>query len=215
MFICCKHDYKMIKCNRKGNNMTKAEIINIANQNNGYIYSKIVKEYKIQTENIVRLVKEGKLTKLDRGIYITDEGIEDEFFINSIKYSRIVYSGETALFLNNLSNKQFPIKEFTIPYSTCVPKINGYNVKYSRKETFNLGIENIDTPFGNKVRCYNKERCLCDLFIRPDYYDYETRIFAINEYKNKYLDFKKLYEYANILGVYEKVSNVFEVIGWN
>ena len=37
-------------------------------------------------------------------------------------------------------------------------------------------------------------------------------IFAINEYKNKYLDFKKLYEYAKILKVFEQVSNVFEVI---
>ena len=195
--------------------MKKEEIIDIANKNNGYIYSKIVKDNQIQTETIRRLVKDGKLEKVDRGIYITNEGVEDEFFINYIKYSRIVYSGETALFLNNLSNKQSPIREFTIPYGTCVPKIKGYSVKYSRKESFELGVEMIETPFSNKVRCYNKERCICDLFIRPDYYDYETRIYAINEYKNKYLNFKKLYEYAKILGVYDKVSNVFEVIGWN
>ena len=195
--------------------MKKEEIIDIANKNNGYIYSKIVKDNQIQTETIRRLVKDGKLEKVDRGIYITNEGVEDEFFINCIKYSRIVYSGETALFLNNLSNKQSPIREFTIPYGTCVPKIKSYSVKYSRKESFELGVEMIETPFSNKVRCYNKERCICDLFIRPDYYDYETRIYAINEYKNKYLSFKKLYEYAKILGVYDKVSNVFEVIGWN
>ena len=154
--------------------MTQKQIIDIANQNNGYLYSKLVKENQIQTESIVRLVKSGKLTKVDRGIYITEEGIEDEFFINSIKYSRIVYSKELALFLNNISNKQSTIREFTIPYGTNVPKIEGYNVKYDRKDSFDLGVEEIETPFGNKVRSYNKERCICDLFVRPDYYDLKT-----------------------------------------
>ena len=194
--------------------MMKNEIIKIANENNGYLYSKIIKENRIKTANIGRLEKEGYLNKISRGIYITNQGVEDELFINSLKYSRIVYSGETALFLNNLSNKQTYIKEFTIPYGTCIPKIEGFNIKYSRKESFNLGIIEIETHFGNIVKSYDKERCICDLFIRPDYYDYEDRIFAINEYKNKYLDFKKLYDYAKKLGIFEKVSNVFEVIGW-
>ncbi len=194
--------------------MSKETIIKIANENNGYLYSKIIKENKIQTASIGRLEKEGHLNKITRGIYITEQGVEDELFINSIKYKRIVYSGETALYLNGLSNKQSPIKEFTIPYGTCTPSIDGYIVKYSRKNTFALGITEINTSFGNPVRTYDKERCICDLFIRPDDYDYEDRIYAINEYKNKYLNFKKLYKYAKSLGVYEKVSNVFEIIGW-
>lgn len=194
--------------------MSKEEIIGIANDNNGYLYSKIMKEFGMQTSVIGRLEKEGLLTKVARGIYITDRGVEDEFFINSVKYSKIVYSGETALFLNGLSNKRSTIKEFTIPYGTNTPQINGYEVKYSRKNTFALGITELETPFGNAVRAYDKERCICDLFIRPNHYDYEDRVYAINEYKDKYLDFKKLYDYAKKLGVYEEVSNVFEVIGW-
>lgn len=194
--------------------MMKQEAMRIANENNGYLYSKLIKENAIKTAIIGRLVEEGLLTKVDRGVYITDQGVEDEFFINSIKYSRIVYSGETALFLNDLSNKQSPIKEFTIPYGTSTPQIAGYEVRYSRKSTFALGITELETPFGNNVRSYDKERCICDLFMRPDYYDYEDRVYAINEYKNKYLDFKKLYDYAKKLDVYEEVSNVFEVIGW-
>ncbi len=195
--------------------MNKQEVLNIANENNGYIFSDIVKKNNIPTSLITRLVKNGQLEKIDRGIYISKNGVEDELFINSIKYSRIVYSGETALFLNGLSNKQTPIYEYSIPYGTNKPFIEGYKVRYSRKKTFYLGIIEIETPFGNKVRSYDKERCICDLFVHMDDFDYEDRVFAINEYKNKYLDFKKLYDYANKLGVYEKVSNVFEVIGWN
>lgn len=194
--------------------MNKQDVLDIANENNGYLYSKLIKEYNIPTMIITRLVNDGLLTKVERGIYITDIGIEDELFIYSIKYSRIIYSGETALFLNGLSNKQEPIYEFTIPFGTNTPKISGYNVRYSRKNT-ELGLCYVKTDFGNIVRSYDKERCICDLFIRPDYYDYEDRVFAIKEYASKYLDFKKLYEYAKILEVYENVRNVFEVIGWN
>jgi predicted transcriptional regulator of viral defense system len=195
--------------------MTKQDVVDIANKNNGYLYSKVIKENDIPTSYIVRLVKEGVLAKVARGVYVSEAGVEDELFINSIKYNRIIYSGETALFLNGLSNKQTFSREFSIPFGTHVPVINGYAVKYSRKKTFSLGSTEVKTPFGNKVRCYDKERCICDLFIRPDDYDYEDRVYAINEYKSKYLDFKKLYEYARQLGVYQKVQNVFEVIGWN
>ena len=117
------------------------------------------------------------------------------------------------LYLNNLSNRQFTGYYVTFPYGTNLPKINNFVVEQTRKKTYDLGIEYIETPYGNKVRCYNKERCICDLFINE--YDFEDKIYAINEYKNNYLDFEKLYDYANQLGILEKVKNIFEVIGWN
>lgn len=195
--------------------MKKNEILNIANQNNGYIYSDIIKKYNIPTISITRMVNDGILKRVDRGIYISDLGVVDDLFIYSIKYSRIVYSGETSLFLNGLSNKQCPIYEFTIPYGTNAPKIDGFNIKYDRTDNFNLGISKIKTPFGSIVRAYDKERCICDLFLRSDYYDYEDRVYAINVYTKHYLNYKKLYSYAKKLNVYEEVKNVFEVIGWN
>lgn len=195
--------------------MTKEDVINIANDNNGYIYSKLIKEHNIPTMLLTRLCREEALERVDRGIYITESGVEDELFINSIKYSRIIYSGETALFLNGLSNKQEPIYEFSIPYGTNAPRIEGYNIRYSRSTSFEIGITEIATSFGNKVRTYDKERCICDLFVRPEHYDYEDRNFAIKEYANNYLNFKKLYSYAKKLNVYDEVKNVFEVIGWN
>lgn len=195
--------------------MNKYDVLKIANDNNGYIYSQIIKKYNIPTILLTRLTREGLLTKLDRGIYISDNGVEDKLFIYSIKYSKIVYSGETALFLNELSNKQTPCLEFTIPFGTHVPKINGFNVKHTRTCNFELGLTFVKTQFGNKVRSYDMERCICDLFIRPDYYEYEDRVFAIREYANNFLNFKKLYDYAKKLNVYDEVRNVFEVIGWS
>jgi len=195
--------------------MKLEDIIKIANQNNGYLTPELIKKNSIYTSYIHRLVVSGELFKVERGIYITKQGIEDEYYINNLKYSNIVYSGDTAIFLNGLSNKQSPEKEVSIAREMNTPNLVGYTIKQSRKDTFYLGITMVETPFGNKVRCYDKERCICDLFIRPDNYDYEDRVYAINTYKNEYLNFDKLYNYADKLGVLEKVKSVFEVIAWN
>ena len=191
------------------------DIIKLANQNNGYLTPDLIKENDIYTAYIYRLVKSGELFKVERGIYITKQGVEDEFYINNLKYTNIVYSGDTAIFLNGLSNKQSPEREVSIAREMNTPKLVGYSIKQTRKDSFHLGITMVETPFGNKVRCYDKERCICDLFIRPDNYDYEDRIYAINTYKNEYLNLDKLYSYANKLGVLDIVKSVFEVVAWN
>ena len=78
--------------------------------------------------------------------------------------------------------------------------------------SFDLGVEEIDTPFGNKVRRKHKKDVsviyLSDLIIMI----YRLVIFAINEYKNKYLRLKNYMNTLKILKVFEQVSNVFEMI---
>ncbi len=194
--------------------MNKSEIIKIANENNGYLYAELIKNNNIHTVYLTQLVKEGLLTRVARGIYITDQGVEDQLFIYSLTYHKMIYSGETALFLNNLSNRQTVNYEATMPYGTNIPKIKGVKIRQSRKKTFLLGVTDVQTSFGNYVKTYDKERCICNLFMQNDY-DYESVIYAINEYKDNYLNIKKLYEYAKVLNVYEKVRNVFELIRCN
>lgn len=194
--------------------MNKLEIIKIANENNGYIYSELIKKYNIATAYLTQLVKEGLLSRVARGIYITSQGVEDQLFIYSLTYHKMIYTGETALFLNNLSNKQIVNYEATMPYGTNIPKIKGVKIRQSRKKTLLLGVTEVQTSFGNYVKAYDKERCICDLFKRNDY-DYESVVHAINEYKDYYLNIKKLYEYAKELKVYEKVRTIFDIIGWD
>ncbi len=58
-----------------------------------------------------------------------------------------------------------------------------------------------------KEQYYDKERCICELFSRQNFYDHEN--------DKNYLKLKKLYEYAKILNIYTELRNVFEAIGWN
>lgn len=53
---------------------------------------------------MAKFVKEGKLEKVNRGVYISAGTIEDEMYYMQYKYPKIIYSHETALFLHGLTD---------------------------------------------------------------------------------------------------------------
>ncbi len=195
--------------------MNKDDVIYLAEQHNGYLYSKTLKEHEIPSVYLTRLAREKRLEKAFKGIYVTPDTVVDPYYVLSLKYPHIVYSGESALFLNGLSSKQSVDMEITVPYGVNVPKIDGAKIIVSRKKTVDLGVVVLETPFGNDVKAYDKERSICDLFMRKDHYDAEDMNYAIMEYARHHLDLEKLYSYAKQLNVYGKVKNVFEIISWN
>ncbi len=49
-----------------------------------------------------KFVDKGLITKLERGIYIKSDAFEDEFLVLQSRYSKGIFSDETALFLLGL-----------------------------------------------------------------------------------------------------------------
>jgi len=190
------------------------KIIEICDNNNGYITSKQTRENKIPSIYLSRMVKNGLLKRVGTGIYLKKGQLEDEFYIYYLMYPSLIFYRETALYLNGLSNNMISNYYAILPYESSVPQNTILKIYRTRKETIDIGTTLIETPYGNKCKCYDKERCICDLFIYDDF-DYEEKAFAINLYKEKYLNKEKLYSYAKKLGVFKEVFNVFEVIIWN
>lgn len=193
--------------------MHEKNIIDLATNNNGYILYSMLVENKIPTIYLSRMVEKEILEKVSVGIYITKDTIRDDFYINSLKYSRMVYSRKTALYLNNLTNRQFVEYQANFPYNYNVSNVKGIKCHLVRNMKYELGVTLVETPFGNKVKCYDRERCICDLFIYNDFTEEEIA-YAINEYVNVYLNYEKIYKYAKILGIYEKIKNVIGVLTW-
>lgn len=197
-----------------GDATMKDKILEICDNNNGYITNKIAKDNNIPSIYLSRMVKNNLLKRVAAGIYLKKECIEDEFYIYYLSYSNIVFYRETALYLNGLSNNLLSDYFAILPYECSIPVNANIKIKRTRKETFDIGVTLVDTPYGNKCKCYDKERCICDLFIYDDF-EYEEKAYAINTYKEKYFNKDKLYSYAKKLGVFKEVFNVFEVIVWN
>lgn len=171
---------------------------------NGFIPLKIAKERGIHRDVLERLVKEKKLEKEAPGYYILYGKLVDEFFILSQKYTKGVFSHETALYLYDYTDETPESSHMTFPKGYHHnQKFNDYAIRphFSPKEKYSIGLSTILTINQNPVRVYDRERTLCDMW-NPRYSpDTFTKIEALKRYvKDPEKDLSTLSDYINVLG---------------
>lgn len=183
-------------------------------ESGGIITSAYCRENNIPTVYLSRLAKEGKLFRVQKGIYIIEDGDFDEYYFFQYQYGKAIFSYETALFLLGVTDK--------IPWRIDVTVYNGYkfnekqdtlNINYVKKSIYNLGIIQKKTMFGNIVNVYSYERILCDFISNKEKMDTEVYVKLIRSYsKYKDKDIHSLYEIARKMGIEDKVKEVMEVV---
>lgn len=185
-------------------------IINYMKINNGYITNKAVKALGVPTIYLTRMAESKQINKVDRGIYVLPTIFEDELYTYYLKYQKIIYTGNTALVLNGMSNRSLSNIEANVTYNYNTHRITEINVYRVNETIYNLGKVFIETEFGNHVPSYDKERVLCDIFIH-DNLDNEALNYAIKTARSKKIDYEKLFDYAIKLNVYEKIKLLLEI----
>lgn len=180
--------------------------------NNGYVTSKLISELGIHRMYLNIMKEKGIIEKVGNGIYIDSNKIEDNYFVFSLELPNIIYSHMTALYFHGLSIKVPDDKfDITVPNNYFNYKLKNHNVFYVDKEVYSLGLTEVETPFGNKVRVYDIERCICDVIRSKNRMDSEHVKYSIREYiKSKDKDLVKLSKYADKIGVKEEVMNLLE-----
>jgi predicted transcriptional regulator of viral defense system len=181
--------------------------------NNGYVTSKELSNFGIHRMYLNIMWKKGMIEKVGNGIYIDSNKIEDKFFIFNLELSNIIYSHMTALYFHGLSIKVPDDKyDITVPNNYFNYKIKNHNVFYVPDDIYELGLTEIRTPMGNKVRVYDIERCICDIIRSKNRMDSEFVKYSIREYiKRKDKDLIKLSKYADKMGIKNEVLNFVEV----
>ena len=181
------------------------EIQKILEENNGLIKTSELKEKNISRGYLKILQDDGVLERISRGIYVSSNSIEDEFYCMQQRYKKSVFSHNTALYFHDLTDRT-PLK-FDVTFCSNYrirknPKINAHYVK---EELFDIGILIIDSPKGNKLKVYNLERTICDLLKDRNKVDSQIVINAITRYaKRKNKDLSLLNKYSIIFKV-EKI----------
>lgn len=180
--------------------------------NNGYVTSKLISELGIHRMYLNIMKEKGIIEKVGNGIYIDSNKIEDNYFVFSLELPNIICSHMTALYFHGLSIKAPDDKfDITVPNNYFNYKLKNHNVFYVDKEVYSLGLTEVETPFGNKVRVYDIERCICDVIRSKNRMDSEHVKYSIREYiKSKDKDLVKLSKYADKIGVKEEVMNLLE-----
>lgn len=196
--------------------MTNAEkIMQMVKENNGTITSTEVTKAGLSRWSLKIIVDSGKLERSARGVYILPELWDDEMYNLQVQFKRGIFSGETALFLNDLTDRTPNRYQMTFPIGYNVTSLKNENVKAIRtkEEFYKLGIVTVLTPAGNTVKAYSREKTLCDILRGISNIDIQIISEAFKQYsKSKEKNIPLLSEYAKILRVEKRLRSYLEVL---
>ena len=191
------------------------KIIKLAKENNGIVTTSMVVNAKISRGILKYLCDSGRLEKATRGVYTLPEVWEDEFVNLQNRFKKGIFSLETALFLNDLTDRT-PIQFhmiFPSTYNLSNPKKEGILCSGAKEPYYTLGISMLKTPGGNIVRGYSAERSICDILKPRNHTDIQIITDAIKKYVfRKEKNIPLLSKYAIILGVETRLRTYLEVL---
>lgn len=206
----------MIKCGKsvKKGYIMYEKFIDIINNNNGIITAKDAESKGISRTMLKKMTDIGYIERIDYGIYATDKFIYDEYYLFQLKHKNIVFSHNTALYFQNMTERTpFKMDVTTKRNTNLTSYKNQINLYRVNENILDLGKTKIITPFGNLVYAYNLERTVCDIINNKTNIDIETANKAIrNCIKSKEFNANKMFEYAKKMKVYEKIKNYMEAI---
>ena len=194
----------------------KKLVFELMKKNNGVIEAEKAAEFGIDNKILQRLHRSGDIERVEHGIYIDPDFIEDEYLITQYRCKKGVYSHETALFFHDLTDRTPFRLMLTIPsgYNTRLLKEKSkYKFFYINKKQHEIGQAYLLSPYGNEISVYNKERTICDCIRKKEQLDTNLVTTAIKRYmKDSEADFTRLLEYAEIFKVRTLVKQYMEVL---
>lgn len=199
----------------KMKNKSYIEIIQeLMKVNNGYVTSKLLSDLKISRMYLKIMKDQGLIEHVGNGIYIDSQKLEDKYFIYSLELPKVIFSHMTALYFHGLSIKApSDMYDITVPNNYFNYKIQNQNTFYVKKELYDLGLTEVETPMGNKVKAYDVERSICDIIRSKNRMDFEHVKYSIKEYlKSEQKNILKLTEYAEKMGIKEKVMEFINLV---
>lgn len=191
------------------------KILKMAEDNHGMVTTAMIDAANISRGCLKYLADRGKLENTNRGVYVLPEIWEDEMYSLQSRFRRGIYSGETALFLLDLTDRT-PINycmTFPASYNVSAPKREGIICRQVKEPFYSLGLTQVQTPGKHSVKCYNMEKTLCDILQTRA----NTDIQIISEAFKRYImhgnkNIPLLSEYAKHMRVEKRVRSYLEVL---
>ncbi|MBQ3513512.1 MAG: type IV toxin-antitoxin system AbiEi family antitoxin domain-containing protein [Lachnospiraceae bacterium] len=196
--------------------MSKKKVLEqLIEENNGYLITSMAAKCDVSRTYLSQYVKEKKMEKVARGIYITDDVWPDELYIMQVRNAAVIFSGETALYLHGLIDREYTDICITVPsgYNATHLKADNVRVKYVHRDIYEMGVCNVTSNSGNIVKVYDKERCICELIMERNNVEVQNFQTAMKDYMfGKDKKISRLVEYAEKFGIRDEVMKYVEVL---
>ncbi|NLB35463.1 MAG: transcriptional regulator [Elusimicrobia bacterium] len=166
---------------------------------------------------IQKSIKAGHVEKLDRGIYVSSEGITlpyPDFAVVSIKVPQGVICLLSALSYYDLTDEIPKHVDVAIPRNTHANKVNypPVNFYHFSRKSWEAGIEEIKTE-GKSIKIYSISKTIADCFKFRNKIGVDVAREALKiALKDKKSDPKEILKYSKICRVYNIVKPILEVM---
>jgi len=187
----------------------------ILKENKGFITADHAAKAEIPRRCLSDMTKAGVLYKVDRGIYSLSDAWEDDFYFLQYRFSKGIFSHETALYIHNMTDRTPISYTMTFPagYNTGNVRSQRVTAKLATMHNYDLGIIDLMSPSGNPLKVYDIERTLCDIVKIKHGGDIQVINQAMKMYAgSKSRDIAKLIGYAERLRVKSKILTYMEVL---
>lgn len=183
----------------------------------GFLYTKDVVGAGIRKEKLKYFLDGGDLIREARGIYAIADDMGDEFALLQARCRKGVFSYGTALYFHGMSDRSPHVISMTVPrmYNVYYLQKDMPTVRFHRTkaEWWEIGITEIQSPQGGRIRVYDKERCICDMIKDKKNTDPQVFSQAVKEYfASPKRDCIRLMEYGTRLGIGEKIEEYMEML---
>jgi len=191
-------------------------VYQLMKENKGILTSGEVKEAGVDYKTLQRMFQASEIEKLEQGLYMDPNQMEDEYFLTQYRCKKGIFSHETALYFHDLADRT-PIQlMLTIPsgYNTRLLKDKEkYKFFYVNEDLHKIGKTTMNTPYGHEIFVYDKERTICDCLKKKEKLDLDIVTEAVKRYmKTPGADFAKLLNYAEIFKIKDMVRKYMEVL---
>lgn len=187
----------------------------ISCQNNGLILTKVAEANGVSRAMLSNLCKDEKLSRIAVGQYVFASELGDEMLSLSKRSKLIIFSHESALFLNGISERTPFEHTVTISSSKKLGASISEHCKvyYVKDELVGLGKTTLKTTQGNPVPVYDLERTVCDVIrsrirIADETFLSSLKLYMASSKKN----LAKLNAYAEAFGVMNAVRRYMEML---
>jgi predicted transcriptional regulator of viral defense system len=190
-------------------------VYSMMKRNKGFVTASQITAAGIPRRVLSELADEGRIYRAARGIYALPEAWEDEMYFLQYRFSKGIFSNETALYLHAMTDRTPQTYTLTFPhgYNAAGLKTRNAKAKFVTRDIYGLGVIEMPSPAGNAIRVYDVERTLCDIVKGTNACDIGIINNAMKLYvSSKTKDVGKLIDYAKRLRVRPKIKTYMEVL---
>ena len=183
-------------------------------QHQGFLTFQQVLEEKLPYKILLRMIDEGQVEVEGKGLYRLPDTYLDEWFVAQQRFSKGIFSLETALWLHGLSLTVPFEMTLSFPYGTNTKNVKSEGIRpIVLRSYYDEGIIELERQVGQKIKVYEPERVLAEC-LRPVYQvDVQVIAPAFKMYfQNHKVNYSKLFHYAQLFKVTNKLQSYMEVL---